>query len=101
MRLVTRNSPGSPRRTCQRASTPAPRTYPRSGRSISATPPPCDVEFTFQRTRPVKRSRATSRAAWSAWYCAGSATCAKASSDLVGIGTLGGPSRRSECCTLP
>jgi len=76
--------------------------YPSKGRSISATPPPREVEFTLQMTRPLKRSRAVALAAWSAAYWAGSAIPTNASSDLSAIGTSKrSESGHAESCTVP
>lgn len=57
MRLVTSKNADPPESTSQRASTPAPREYPRRLRRSSATPPPLAVELTFQITRPRSAPR--------------------------------------------
>ena len=59
MRLVTaKNSPsrGGGVITAQRTSAPAPRAYATNERSISATPPPEAVVFTFQTVRPRREA---------------------------------------------
>ena len=54
---------GSPFRTLQRASMPAPRAYASNERSISATPPPWAVELTHQTALPASSRSARSRTA--------------------------------------
>ena len=46
---------GVPPITTQRQSIPNPRTYGKTERSISATPPPVAVEFTLHTARPLSR----------------------------------------------
>jgi hypothetical protein len=71
-RFVSAKNSGVPPTTTQRASTPAPRAYASSGRSISATPPPRAVELTFQTTRPASSGPLRSRAAANAAHSPGS-----------------------------
>jgi len=58
MRFVIVKNDGLPSSTTHRASTPAPWAYDRSDASISATPPPRAVEFTFHTVRPAKKDLA-------------------------------------------
>src|ERR1035441_10000187 len=81
MRLVIKKNSSSPPMTSQRVSTPTPRAYGSRLVSISATPPPCAVELTFQIVRPSKSSRASSLAVFSA------AICSSVSTDLNRCGS--------------
>src|SRR5215208_2556595 len=56
MRFVTSKKESSPSTTIQRVRISAPTRYPSSDWSISATPPPCEVEFTCHSVRSANRS---------------------------------------------
>src|SRR3954470_8265626 len=90
MRLVTWKNGASPSITTQRASTPPPRAYAISERSISAKPPPLAVELTFQTTRPCSRRCPSSTARSKAAACSALNTAAKRSGASGGIGTSSG-----------
>jgi len=57
IRFVISKKPGPAVIANHRASTPAPRAYPSSDWSISATPPPRAVELMCQIARPANTSR--------------------------------------------
>ena len=78
---------GSPAITTQRASMPAPRAYASSGPSISATPPPCAVEFTSHTRRPASVSRPMRSAACSNVACAGASTRSKPATGRLSTAT--------------
>ena len=86
-RFVIRKNSWLPSITAQRVSMPRPRAYGIRLCSISATPPPCAVEFTFQNSRPCSMLLAASAFAFSSATGSSPTSGISRSIDWLTIGT--------------
>src|SRR5439155_27087711 len=86
-RLVTSKNSSFPSTTSHRVSIPAPRRYPRSDWSISATPPPSAVVLMCQRVLPLRARAAPSSASANRRYRSGSRSSSNRSGEVGEIST--------------